>query len=85
LCLTPCTVISGGASFSISTANSNTDGTADTLDVGKSQNLMANCNNDYVIFAGGYDAAVSPLTPTNALDRYCGEAFNPGKTIISDC
>ena len=81
--MTPCKVVNGGASFSVSTANTKVTGEDGSEVNGQSQNFPSNCNNDYVIFPGGYDPAVSPLnTPTNALDRYCGEVFNPGKTII---
>ena len=43
---------------------------------GQSQNLAANCNNDFLVFPGGFDPAVALTTPTNALDRFCGERFN---------
>ena len=56
-----------------------------TLVTGQSQNEASNCNNDYVRILGGYYPALSPLTPTNALDRFCGEVFNlePASTTSS--
>ena len=82
MCLTPCTVTNGGTSFSVSTPNTAATGLiADVEAAEGSQTLAANCNNDFLIFPGGFDPnPVNPLVvtdPTNANDRYCGERFNP--------
>ena len=70
-------MVNGGNPFSVSTANTKDDGLAENPPVVESQNKASNCNNDYLIIPGGYNPVTSPLAPTNALDRFCGEFFNP--------
>ncbi len=54
LCLTPCTVTNAPTAFSVSAENVASAGTAPVA-TGSSQILSANCNNDYVVFDGGFD------------------------------
>ena len=77
MCFSTCPVTQAPTSFSISAENSAATGAAATVVNGASQALPSNCNNDYVVIDGGFDPTAAPINaPTNALDRFCGEAFN---------
>ena len=81
VCFTPCAVTTTQMPFSLSvpvTASIlNADGTitAGVSTTGVSQILPSNCNNDYLIIAGGYDPTVVVGVFGNVLDRFCGERF----------
>ena len=80
LCLTPCTVTNAPSAFSISAQNTDPAGATLPVVTGQSQNLPSNCNNDYVIFDGGFDpnpgGGLKINDPSNALDRFCGQQLN---------
>lgn len=76
--MTACAVTSAPRAFSVSTSNTDAGGADGTEATDFSaQNFPSNCNNDYVLFPGGFNPTVIPNVPTNAVDRFCGEAFNP--------
>ena len=76
MCLSTCAVTQAPTAFSISAENAAAAGTLPITN-GVSQVLPTNCNNDYVVIDGGFDPTANPINaPTNALDRFCGEAFN---------
>ena len=83
-CFTPCTTTSGQLPFSISVpytaAVIAADGTVTTPSVqvtGVGQILPGNCNNDYLVIAGGF-SPVTNLINNFVLDRFCGERFTTG-------